>query len=289
MKQRIITGAFIAVVYVLAILGAIYLNNLVFDAFVLFLMIAAGWEMCNCISNKTSPAIKLIVVVSALFSYAVFKIINVYEGVATALNGFVVAAIFISVLAFVICVFSKKHTVSNAVSTVFVIIYPVSVLSCFLALSHLPENMYAGAIIMAILSTCLADSMAYFVGSLLKGPKLCPNVSPKKTISGAIGGLVGGLIAGLLLFVAAKFNILRVEQFSDNNLVNIFNWLFIGLGSALFCEIGDLIASHIKRVCGIKDFGTLLSGHGGIMDRIDGLIVSSIYIYVYYSILIIVL
>ena len=66
--------------------------------------------------------------------------------------------------------------------------------------------------------------------------------------------------------------------------LDALNWCFIGLGSAIFCEMGDLTSSYIKRVCGIKDFGNVLAGHGGFMDRIDGLIISSSFIFVYASV-----
>ena len=59
----------------------------------------------------------------------------------------------------------------------------------------------------------------------------------------------------------------------------------LGLGTSLFCQIGDLISSYVKRACKIKDFGNFLKGHGGFMDRIDGLIISAVFLYIYFTIL----
>ena len=123
--------------------------------------------------------------------------------------------------------------------------------------------------------------MAYFVGSALKGPKFCPEISPKKTVSGAIGGVLGGIIAGVILLILGRYSVIGVLPLSDIIWTDAVNWIALGLGTAVFCEMGDLTSSYIKRVCGIKDFGTLLAGHGGFMDRIDGLIVSAVFIFTY--------
>ena len=137
MKQRVITGTFIALVYIAAIAGTIYVGNVVFDVFVLFLMISAGWEMAKCIENKTSPTVKPFVFGTPVVAYCAFKITSVYFEVATAISAFIAAALFMCLLVFLLCVFSKRHTVSNSVSTMFVIVYPITVLSALLSLCRL--------------------------------------------------------------------------------------------------------------------------------------------------------
>ena len=72
MKQRIITGSFIAAVYIAAIFGTIYLTDIIFNVLTLFLMIAAGWEMCNCIAQKMTPPLKPVVVASSVVCFAAF-------------------------------------------------------------------------------------------------------------------------------------------------------------------------------------------------------------------------
>lgn len=106
------------------------------------------------------------------------------------------------------------------------------------------------------------DVFAYFFGRMLGGPKLMPMVSPKKTISGAIGGLVGGVCCGAL------FSYWLTGDVEATLLLLCVILSVVG-------QAGDLFESWIKRRFGVKDSGRLIPGHGGLMDRIDGLIVST--------------
>ncbi len=125
---------------------------------------------------------------------------------------------------------------------------------------------YDGAVVLFWLFGVVwgTDTLAYFTGRALGGPKLWPRVSPKKTWSGAIGGLVGGVaIACIILFasgVAPK-------------------WQHVAISVALsaLTQLGDLFESSIKRRYGAKDAGTLIPGHGGVMDRLDGFIFAVIF------------
>lgn len=103
------------------------------------------------------------------------------------------------------------------------------------------------------------DILAYFVGRAIGGPKLAPAISPGKTWSGAIGGAVSAVIAGTLVHMAF---------FSLNGL-----WVpFMALILSAFSQVGDLFESFIKRRFGVKDSSRLIPGHGGVMDRVDGLV-----------------
>ena len=81
-----------------------------------------------------------------------------------------------------------------------------------------------------------------------------------------------------------SFSIGGMTMMFDSPWADVLNWIIIGIGSAVFCEMGDLLSSYVKRVCGIKDFGNVLAGHGGFMDRVDGLIISSVFIFAYMSV-----
>lgn len=126
---------------------------------------------------------------------------------------------------------------------------------------------------------------AYLVGSLLKGKKLCPAISPNKTISGAIGGLLGGIAASVLTYVL--LNAINYEftlGISSTPLLVLFMVLSGAVLSAAD-ELGDLVESFIKRKTGIKDMGTLFPGHGGMLDRIDGLSFVTLFSFVIFSFL----
>ncbi|WP_187971766.1 phosphatidate cytidylyltransferase [Aquibium microcysteis] len=111
------------------------------------------------------------------------------------------------------------------------------------------------------------DVFAYFVGRSIGGPKLAPAISPGKTWSGAVGGAVFGVAAGLALAIAlgaAHWQVLAVAA------------LFLSVAS----QIGDLFESWIKRRFGAKDSSRLIPGHGGVMDRVDGLVAAATALYV---------
>ena len=111
----------------------------------------------------------------------------------------------------------------------------------------------------------IADSVAYFVGSAKGKRKLCPVISPKKTVEGAVAGVIGGTVAPLLFGL--------VFQLIYGN-VTITYWILpiIGLLNSVISIFGDLLFSVIKRGCGIKDFGSIMPGHGGLLDRFDSVI-----------------
>lgn len=111
------------------------------------------------------------------------------------------------------------------------------------------------------------DTFAYLTGMAFGKHKLCPSISPNKTVEGALGGVIGTLICGLIYCL-----IFNIE-------INFVHGLFIGLASVT-AQLGDLFASKIKRTTGIKDFGKFLPGHGGFMDRFDSmlLIIPMVYI-----------
>ena len=111
------------------------------------------------------------------------------------------------------------------------------------------------------------DIFAYFVGRAVGGPKLAPSISPGKTQSGALGGAVGGVVAGLLLAAAA----------GAGNLA----WLgLVAFVLSIVAQAGDLFESWVKRRHGRKDSGALIPGHGGVMDRVDGLVAAAFALYV---------
>ena len=120
---------------------------------------------------------------------------------------------------------------------------------------------------MAFLGTWASDTFAYIVGSRWGKHKLCPQVSPGKTVEGALGGLAGSLIV--------------VMVFGLYFLMPLVHAICIGLLVGLMAPLGDLVESALKRFAGVKDSGTLLPGHGGILDRFDGLMFAVPAVYYY--------
>lgn len=111
-----------------------------------------------------------------------------------------------------------------------------------------------------------SDSGAYFVGRFLGRHKLCPEVSPKKTIEGAIGGIA---TTCLILFLLNLYC----------NLLPDYGIALIGIVISIVGQLGDLIESLIKRFCNVKDSGNLIPGHGGILDRFDSIMLAAPFMY----------
>ncbi len=135
-------------------------------------------------------------------------------------------------------------------------------LSCLVRLRMLDYG--AGLVLIPLVSAFMSDALALFGGMLLGKTKLAPRVSPKKTREGAVSGLVGGMV-GMILY--------RISFFLCTEVQLHLGWcVLLGLVGAVLGQLGDLSFSCVKRQCGIKDYGRLLPGHGGVLDRFDSVI-----------------
>lgn len=129
-------------------------------------------------------------------------------------------------------------------------------------------------VLIAVLAAWVADVGAYFAGTLFGRHKLCPEISPKKTVEGLVGGTVVDMVVMLLcgVWFSAVFYQGQVG-------VNYIALLLIGLFGSLISVLGDLSFSIIKRNCHIKDFGQVIPGHGGVLDRFDSVIFTAPFVY----------
>ena len=159
-------------------------------------------------------------------------------------------------------------------------VYPL--LTCFLPMSMFMMMMNStygvvpgiALITMAFAIAYAGDGAAYFGGRALGKHKLCPNVSPKKTVEGAIFGVIGGTLAGLVCRAVFVY-VFHMQM------PGIPATIALGLIGSTAGEIGDLSASLLKRHSGIKDYGHIFPGHGGVMDRFDSVIFTLIVMYCY--------
>lgn len=120
----------------------------------------------------------------------------------------------------------------------------------------------------------LADSGAYFAGSYFGKRKLCPEISPKKTVEGAIAGVISGTLTALLVGIIFKLIYGNVTMYYGILLI-------IGVINSIVSIFGDLTFSVLKRSCKIKDFGSIMPGHGGMLDRFDSVIFCIPVVYIF--------
>ncbi len=138
--------------------------------------------------------------------------------------------------------------------------------TCLVSLRNMSELHGICYVVMSLMAAWIPDAGAYFVGTAIGKHKLCPDISPKKTIEGAVGGFV--VTAAIFVFFGIGYKNIMASTgvFFEVNYVVL---ALVTLIAAVISMIGDLSASLLKREYGIKDFGKLLPGHGGIVDRFD--------------------
>lgn len=209
--------------------------------------------LCCCgLIKKWAISIPAIIVASAV---AVLPILSISLSGAVVIFG--VPALTVLFLIFAV-VMHEKLDVERMLMFITLAVY---ITAGFTALSMM-RALYGLWTVAFVLSVAWAtDTFAYFSGMLFGKKKLCPNISPKKTIAGAIGGTLFGTLAGVLVFWLA-----------DKNAC----FGFVAFLLSIVSQFGDLAASVIKRRFGVKDYGKIFPGHGGVLDRFDSIIPVSI-------------
>lgn len=266
MLKRVIYGLLAGAVVIFTILC---LPKFVANILVTLLAIGGTYEFIKAIEKGGYKPLKAIPYISCLglllvngessimaykFSFSIFSFI---------ILGILIYALFLA-----------KRTLVDVCLSCFGMLYIPFLLS-FVLNAYYFEDIGSYVIWFILFGACLTDAFAYFVGVKLGRHKLCPNISPKKTIEGAIGGILGCT----LVFLIYTFVLNKYCSFS----IQYWEIVLFGIVVAIFAQIGDLIASSIKRYVNTKDFGSVLPGHGGVLDRIDSvLFVAPI---VYYAVL----
>ena len=269
MLKRVISGTVFTAVVVGFFLLRQFVDYRLFHILTWFFTAFATFEVARAVKPFAVKHSNIIATVSGallLPLYAIFEyLIAGVSGWLIAVDLMLVSALVITVLAIV-----YNSNFKTGLISVLPVFYP-SLLMLTMAVANdigYTEGFIA-LLLVFVISPC-SDVMAFFVGSALKGPKLCPKLSPKKTWSGAIGGTLGGILGAVLVWLVFGFDF-------GTNLAWLI-YLAIGLVGSVCTIIGDLLESLIKRKTGIKDMGNIMPGHGGIMDRIDGISLASVLI-----------
>lgn len=194
-----------------------------------------------------------------------------------AVRWLVLPVSFLVVLFFNICQIAHVQTLDFGKLAGYIYFSGV-IIFCFYSLIHLKrmlpfDTYHYDAVYFILLTLCFAwggDTAAYFAGRAFGKHKLAPIVSPHKTVEGAVGGVVGSIVAGVLLtavytMLSANHDVISVRMRPEHYLILVV----LGAVASVLGILGDLFASAVKRQAGIKDYGTIFPGHGGILDRFD--------------------
>lgn len=270
MKTRIISGA----CYVVIIAGCFLLREFVdfrlFNLLLWFFATLGTLEVAEAVNKYTTKKALIVAGVFGGLSVPAFCLIEHFF----AGWGFI-APIALSVISGVILFVLTKRK-SKRIFCLLPAFYPSLLILTSLMINYLQGVGFIATLTLFVIAP-LADSFAYFLGTLIGGKKLCPKLSPKKTWAGAFGSVLGGAMGGLAVYF--------VFGSSLNVRLGYVLFAIIGVVASVLTIFGDLFASLIKRKVGIKDYGNIMPGHGGVMDRIDGMIFSSPLILVAFSLI----
>ncbi len=263
MKQRIVSGAVLAVFF-----AAIIVFNqsfpLALNIAVAVISAVAVYELIKALSLEK----KWFLLAPALLTAAAVP----FSG--TGDLRFLVYCLF-TLLLFSAMILYHRETSFKEVAVLYsmVVLIPCA-LQSLVTLRSLSEHHGMFYVLLAVLSAWVADVGAFFAGTFFGKHKLCPEISPKKTVEGMIGGLIVNVAAMLLcgLFFSQVY-------YGGTKTVSYFSLFLIGFFGTFISILGDLSFSVIKRSCHIKDFGQVIPGHGGILDRFDSVIFTAPFVY----------
>ena len=271
MKQRIITGVFLILIILFTI---IFAQTPVLPIAIAISSVIGVFELTRCIGMQKAypfvvPLYVLAVALPLLSRFMVYGSLSAVAEHESARHMGQYGAILMIVLLFyffTIAIFSHgKYNLANVCVLFATSIY---VLAGFNSIIIMYDNEQGGNILYLtiFIGAWGTDAFAYFCGRLFgRGGKhkLIPDVSPKKTVEGCIGGIVL-CIATMVLFGVVCNHFTPYHS-------NLLMFALGGLLVAIVAQIGDLLMSYVKRYYGIKDFGRLFPGHGGILDRFDSI------------------
>lgn len=250
MKQRIISG----IVCAILLIAVLFSNEIIFDIALMLIVCASVYELTSAIGlKKMGSAYTISCIFSALMIFLP-RVMNI---------SYLTIVSFYMIALLLVMLFRRERYTFNDVCVYFT--SSLLLIASFIHFSFIRHMEYGLVnVLVAFIGCWITDTCAYFSGVFFGKHKLVPQISPKKTIEGSVGGVIGLCII-LSAYVLIVSNIMNINA-------NLINTIIIGLICGIVSQFGDLCASIIKREHNIKDFGNLIPGHGGVMDRFDSAI-----------------
>lgn len=272
LKTRVIS----AIIGAALLITIVSFGNIALGLGTLFLSLIGIHELYNAFSHAGYKPIKLVGYLSCAPIFFIsfseeYKMINNYVDLFKSINYASFGVFLIIVGLFYMSIFHNDRYNLNDISLTFLGILYVPFLFAFIVLTR---NLEYGAyyIWIIFIGAFATDTFAYFFGVFLGKNKLIPAISPKKTVEGAIGGAIGCLAVTLAYGAFVNTKITGIP---------LYHFAIIGLLNGVISQIGDLAASSVKRFVNIKDYGRLMPGHGGVLDRFDSILFNAPVVYFY--------
>lgn len=324
MLKRTITAVCIIVVIMAFIACGYFVSPVFNDLLIYAFLVGALYEMIKCLKGAGYKMFVAPAAVVLIASYPVYYCMQHYLGLG--LQGLVIVFLVAVMLCLTIYTFKpakhtqeevdkakeigvelemdgpKAHELKDLLANVFVIVYPFLFMASVWNISNRYMVGTASLGLFAVLYCAFvpvlgSDTFAYWFGSMIGGKKLCPKISPKKTVAGGIGGLFGGIVLSMVFWVVFEyFNLIPANDnytyipFIAHDVAG-WEWktaliyIAIGLICGAISELGDLAASRIKRSIGIKDYGNIFPGHGGFMDRVDSVMYCAVILQIAFTLI----
>lgn len=248
LAQRLVSGAVLAPV----VLAAVWFGGGAFSAFIALAGILMAWEWSRMAFGARNPALYTILIAGA-------ALISALAGYLGPRPIYLVSLLVFWAAIVLLAGYHRAGRMGWAFAGLPYICLPV------FALIILRSDTQSGllCVLWLLIVVWTTDTAAFFTGRRIGGPKLAPGISPNKTWSGAIGGLIGATVAGYVFAVSA-------------GLPGPFGLAAFSAGISIVGQIGDLIESGVKRRFQVKDTSNLIPGHGGVLDRLDSLLTTSV-------------
>ena len=260
MKTRIISGIVMGVIVAAVLALGFLVEPIIITVAVALIAAGAVYELIhNAAGIKSKIAVAGAIVFAFLYVIASDNSVFVKPYSSLWLSPVLVRAVALAYFLFAVVMVLKNHKEFDLGKIVSLFALPLPyayAFSCLAGVIKHTDGIYYLLLLLNFSSVC--DMGAYFVGVTMGKHKLCPNLSPKKTVEGAVGGIVSSIIVTLIISLC----------FSKSLVIP----MLLTIPFCVMGMLGDLFASAIKRSGGLKDYSNLIPGHGGILDRVDSII-----------------
>jgi len=269
MKTRIISGVVMGAIVALVLALGLYVENLILTCFVAIVAALGVFELVGNAAKINNIIFRVLSAVYTVGMVFIFCTVNEnlyrlnitnyeYLDISAFIWAIMITVIYVIVTAILILVKQEEFDLAKiSVICAMPFLYAFAFSSIASIIIATGKIYY---LLLVLNFACVCDMGAYFVGISIGKTKLCPQISPKKTVEGALGGIVSSMIITVVITLCYGY------------FDKVLPTLLITIPLCVVGMAGDLFASIIKRKVGIKDYGDLIPGHGGILDRVDSIL-----------------